>query len=109
MSFWKTLSEKLGFMSGESDERDEDELEDGEIQDGEYTRQYFFGGNAVGTAVMEDIPEETTSFDHESEQNLEAARAYSENTNNLPYILIGGAGLVVFLLILWRIIKIAKS
>ena len=31
MSFWKTLSEKLGFMSGESDERDEDELEDGEI------------------------------------------------------------------------------
>ena len=83
--------------------------EDGEIQDGEYTRQYFFGGNAVGTAVMEDIPEETTSFDHESEQNLEAARAYSENTNNLPYILIGGAGLVVFLLILWRIIKIAKS
>ena len=83
--------------------------EDGEIQDGEYTRQYFFGGNAVGTAVMEDVPEETTSFDHESEQNLEAARAYSENTNNLPYILIGGAGLVVFLLILWRIIKIAKS
>lgn len=67
------------------------------------------GGNAVGTAVMEDVPEETTSFDHESEQNLEAARAYSENTNNLPYILIGGAGLVVFLLILWRIIKIAKS
>ena len=83
--------------------------EDGEIQDGEYTRQYFFGGNAVGTAVMEDVPEETTSFDHESEQNLEAARAYSEDTNNLPYILIGGAGLVVFLLILWRIIKIAKS
>ena len=31
MSFWKTLSEKLGFMSGESDERDEDELEDGEL------------------------------------------------------------------------------
>ena len=60
-------------------------------------------------AEVEDVPEETTSFDHESEQNLEAARAYSENTNNLPYILIGGAGLVVFLLILWRIIKIAKS
>ena len=58
---------------------------------------------------MEDVPEETTSFDHENEQNLEAPRAYSENTNNLPYILIGGAGLVVFLLILWRIIKIAKS
>ena len=36
MSFWKTLSEKLGFMSGESDERDEDELEDGEIQDEDY-------------------------------------------------------------------------
>ena len=36
MSFWKTLSEKLGFMSGESVERDEDELEDGEIQDEDY-------------------------------------------------------------------------
>lgn len=39
MSFWKTLSEKLGFMSGESDERDEDELEDGEIQEEDYDEE----------------------------------------------------------------------
>lgn len=83
--------------------------QDGEVQDGQYNRQYFFGGAAVGTAVMEDAHEETTSFDQESEQNIEAAKEYSANRNNLPYILIGGAGLVLFLLLLWRIIKVAKS
>ena len=36
MSFLKTLSEKLGFTTEESDERDEDELEDGEIQEEDY-------------------------------------------------------------------------
>ena len=36
MSFFKTLSEKLGFTAEESDERDEDELEDGEIQEEDY-------------------------------------------------------------------------
>ena len=83
--------------------------QDGEVQDGQYDRQYFFGGAAVGTAVMEDAHEETTSFDQESEQNIEAAREYSAGRNTLPDILIGGAGLVLFLLLLWRIIKVAKS
>ncbi len=36
MSFFKTLSEKLGFIADESDDdRNDDELEDGEIQDEE--------------------------------------------------------------------------
>lgn len=83
--------------------------EDGEVQDDQYTRQYFFGGATVGTAVMEATHEETTSFDEESEENINAAREYSESKNNLPYILIGAAGLVLFLLLLWKIIKTAKS
>lgn len=83
--------------------------EDGEVQDGKYTRQYFFGGASVGTSVMEETHEDTTSYSEESEQNIEAAREYSESKNNLPYFLIGGAGLVLFLLILWRIIKTVKS
>ena len=39
MSFLKTLSEKLGFTTEESDERDEDELEDGEIQEEDYDEE----------------------------------------------------------------------
>lgn len=84
--------------------------EDGEVQeDGQYSRQYLFGGTAVGTAVMETTHEDNSSFAAESDQNIEAAREYSSGRNNLPYILFGGAGLVVFLLLLWRIIKVAKS
>ena len=48
-------------------------------------------------------------FDYQSDQNIEAAREYSSGRNNLPYILLGGAGLAIFLLLLWRIIKVAKS
>ena len=84
--------------------------EDGEVQaNGQYTRQYFFGGSAVGTAVMEDAHEETTSFDQESENNIQAAREYSESRTSMPYLLIGGAGFIIFLILLLRIIKIAKS
>lgn len=84
--------------------------EDSEVQeDGQYSRQYLFGGAAVGTAVMETTHEDNSSFAAESDQNIEAAREYSADRNNLPYILFGGAGLVLFLLLLWRIIKVAKS
>lgn len=84
--------------------------EDSEVQeDGQYSRQYLFGGAAVGTAVMETTHEDNSSFAAESDQNIEAAREYSTDRNNLPYILFGGAGLVLFLLLLWRIIKVAKS
>ena len=84
--------------------------EDSEVQeDGQYSRQYLFGGAAVGTAVMETAHEDNSSFAAESGQNIEAAREYSADRNNLPYILFGGAGLVLFLLLLWRIIKVAKS
>ena len=84
--------------------------EDSEVQeDGQYSRQYLFGGAAVGTAVMETTHEDNSSFAAESDQNIEAAREYSSGRNNLPYILLGGAGLAIFLLLLWRIIKVAKS
>ena len=84
--------------------------EDGEEQEnGQYSRQYFFGGTPVGTATMAATHEDSSSFSTESQQNIEAAREYSADRNNLPYILFGGAGLVLFLLLLWKIIKVAKS
>ena len=78
-------------------------------QDGQYSRQYLFGGTAVGTSVMAATQEEDTSLVDTSVQNIDAARNYTENRNNLPYFIIGGVGILLLLLILLRIIKIAKS
>lgn len=83
--------------------------EDGEVQDDQYTRQYFFGGAAVGTAVMETTHEDSSSFAAESEQNIQAAKEYSENRSPIPYALIGGAGFLLMILLIWRIIKVSKS
>ena len=83
--------------------------QDGEVQDGQYSRQYLFGGTAVGTSVMAATQEEDTSLVDTSVQNMDAARNYTENRNNLPYFIIGGVGILLLLLILLRIIKIAKS
>ena len=83
--------------------------QDGEVQDGQYSRQYLFGGTAVGTSVMAATQEEDTSLVDTSVQNMDAARNYTENRNNLPYFIIGGVGILLLLLILLRIIKVAKS
>ena len=83
--------------------------QDGKVQDGQYSRQYLLGGTAVGTSVMADTQEEDTSLVDTSVQNIDAARNYTENRNNLPYFIIGGVGILLLLLILLRIIKIAKS
>ena len=83
--------------------------QDGKVQDGQYSRQYLFGGTAVGTSVMAATQEEDTSLVDTSVQNIDAARNYTENRNNLPYFIIGGVGILLLLLILLRIIKIAKS
>ena len=83
--------------------------QDDKVQDGQYSRQYLFGGTAVGTSVMAATQEEDTSLVDTSVQNIDAARNYTENRNNLPYFIIGGVGILLLLLILLRIIKVAKS
>ena len=83
--------------------------QDGEVQDGQYSRQFLFGGTVVGTAVMAATQDEDTSLVDTSVQNMDTARNYTENRNNLPYFIIGGVGILLLLLILLRIIKIAKS
>ena len=83
--------------------------QDGEVQDGQYRRQYLFGGTAVGTSVMVATQEEDTSLVDASVQNIDAAKNYTEGRNNLPYFIIGGVGILLLLLILLRIIKVAKS
>lgn len=75
----------------------------------EIDRQYFFGGAPVGTAVMMATEEQDNTVLLNSEQNLKEARDFSANKNMIPYYLIGGAGAVLFLLLLIWMIKIIKS
>ena len=83
--------------------------QDGEVSEGQYSRQYFFGGTPVGTAVMAATLEEDTTLTDQGEKNIEAARQYSSGKTDIPYFVIGGVGLLLLILVLLRIIKVAKS
>lgn len=84
--------------------------QDGEVQDGQYNRQFLFNGTPVGTAVMSvTSPEEDTAVIEASTQNLTNAQNYTVSHTSVPYFVIGGIGLLLLLLILFRIVKVAKS
>ena len=84
--------------------------QDGEVQDGQYNRQFLFNGTPVGTAVMSvTSPEEDTAVIEASTQNLTTAQDYTVSHTSVPYFVIGGIGLLLLLLILFRIVKVAKS
>ncbi len=72
-------------------------------------RTYLFNGTAVGTAVLEIVQADDTESVQKGEQNMQAAREYSENHTQIPYFLIAGVFLLLLLLLIWRIVKIAKS
>ena len=73
------------------------------------SRQYFFGGAQVGTAVVEDVKDESGSDTQINDTNMEEAKAYSQNKSRVPYYLIGGAGIILLLLLIWRLIKVLKK
>ena len=84
--------------------------QDGEVQDGQYNRQFLFNGTPVGTAVMSvTSPEEDAAVIEASTQNLTNAQDYTVSHTSVPYFVIGGIGLLLLLLILFRIVKVAKS
>ena len=84
--------------------------QDGEVQDGQYNRQFLFNGTPVGTAIMSvTSPEEDTAVIEASTQNLTNAQDYTVSHTSVPYFVIGGIGLLLLLLILFRIVKVAKS
>lgn len=84
--------------------------QDGEVQDGQYNRQFLFNGTPVGNAVMSvTSPEEDTAVIEASTQNLTNAQDYTVSHTSVPYFVIGGIGLLLLLLILFRIVKVAKS
>ena len=78
--------------------------------DGQLLRTYSFGGAQVGTAVVEDTSEESTTTEvQENDDNMDAAKAYSESRSPIPYFVIGGVGVLLLILLLWRMIKIIRS
>ena len=53
--------------------------------------------------------EEDTAVIEASTQNLTNAQDYTVSHTSVPYFVIGGIGLLLLLLILFRIVKVAKS
>ena len=47
--------------------------------DGQILRTYSFGGTQVGTAVVEDSSQESSSDVLENDENMDSAKAYSES------------------------------
>ena len=83
--------------------------EDSPGEEGQLNRQYYFGSAPVGTAVVAVTEEPDTSMVDASQQNLEAARSFSEGKSEVPYYIISGAGALILILLFVGIIKIAKS
>ena len=83
--------------------------EDTPGEEGQLNRQYYFGSAPVGTAVVAVTEEPDTSMVDASQQNLEAARSFSEGKSEVPYYIISGAGALILILLFVGIIKIAKS
>ena len=77
--------------------------------DGQILRTYFFGGTQVGTAVVEDSSQESASDVLENGENMDSAKAYSESRSQIPYFAIGGVGILLLILLLWRMIRIIRS
>lgn len=80
------------------------------VSDGQLLRTYSFGGAQVGTAVVEDTSAESTNTEvQENDDNMDAAKAYSESRSPIPYFVIGGVSVLLLILLLWRMIKIIRS
>ena len=77
--------------------------------DGQISRTYSFGGTQVGTATIEDTTDDPAEDTKENDENMEAARAFSESASPVPYFLIGGVGLVLLILLIWKIVRIIRS
>ncbi len=78
--------------------------------DGQINRVYSFGDTQVGTAVIENTSADAAEADtRENDENMEAARAFSQSATPIPYFVIGGVGILLLVLLLWRMIRVIKS
>ena len=56
--------------------------------DGQITRQYYFGGTPVGTAILENVEQQTDDAAATGQKNMEAAQNFSVSHTTAPYYII---------------------
>ena len=77
--------------------------------DGQITRQYYFGGTPVGTAILENVEQQTDNAAATSQKNMEAAQNFSVSHTTAPYYIIGAIGAAFLLFFLFLMIRVIKS
>ncbi len=77
--------------------------------DGQITRQYYFGGTPVGTAILEDTQQQSDDTADNGQKNLEAAKQYSASHTTAPYYIISAIGAAFLLFFLFLMIRVIKS
>ena len=77
--------------------------------DGQITRQYYFGGTPVGTAILENVEQQTDDAAATGQKNMEAAQNFSVSHTTAPYYIIGAIGAAVLLFFLFLMIRVIKS
>ena len=77
--------------------------------DGQITRQYYFGGTPVGTAILENVEQQTDDAAATVQKNMEAAQNFSVSHTTAPYYIIGAIGAAFLLFFLFLMIRVIKS
>lgn len=77
--------------------------------DDQITRQYYFGGTPIGTAILEDVEEQTDDAAATGQKNMEAAQNFSVSHTTAPYYIIGAIGAAFLLFLLFLMIRVIKS
>lgn len=81
-----------------------------DVDDGEnIKRTYYFSNIEIGTADVLREEKVDNSIIEENEKNVKAAEQFTEEKSYLPYGMIGGIGLLLFILCIVGIVKVAKS
>lgn len=77
--------------------------------DGQITRQYYFGGTPVGTAILENVEQQTDDAAATGQKNMKAAQNFSVSHTTAPYYIIGAIGAAFLLFFLFLMIRVIKS
>lgn len=80
-----------------------------EQADGQIHRTYLFGGTPVGTAELEITEEQDDTAALQGEQNMQAAKDYSDSHTYIPYYIIAAVFVILLGLLIWKMAKIIKS
>lgn len=76
---------------------------------GQISRQYYFSGTPVGTALLEDVQQQADDAAETGQKNMEAARNYSASHDNTPYYIIGAIGAAFLFFLFFLMIRVIKS